>query len=236
MTPNNWLQLTSKSVTPFACAKAASLSQAAELMALGVNAMPTSIHTITFGSGKTIPDRTQAKIVMTDPNGTFNVEIQLPGQPEPTTFKHLKTTDGVLTVPVPLTFLSYASEDREFVSDISKRLLTDGVLTWFDVDDLVPGDRWKDKIEIAMRHSDYFVTFLSSRSVSKVGYFQRELKRALEFQDLRPQSSRFIIPILIDDCDPPVQLDDLHWLRTDTPSWYEKLKSAISQNAPSNDA
>ena len=119
------------------------------------------------------------------------------------------------------------SEDAEFVSDLAARLLQDGVLTWFGENDLLPGDDWKRKIDEGIEKSDFVLLFLSSVSVTKTGYFQRELNYALEQQQLRPEGARFIIPIIIDGCQPPVSLRDIHWLRVDQPNWYERLKRAL---------
>lgn len=131
------------------------------------------------------------------------MELQLPGQISATRYENLVVEDECLTIPITSTFLSYAKEDRDTVDGIATRLLSDGVLTWFDKKDLLPGEAWKRKIDHAIQHSDYFLTFLSDRSVSTIGYFQRELKYALEQQDLRPHGTIYIIPVLLDHCNPP---------------------------------
>jgi len=191
--------------------------------------MAHNIRRIQFRSGKVIPDGTQCTVTLADEEGIFEVELQLPGQSSATRYVNLVAEDDCLTIPVTSTFLSYAKEDRDFVDDIATRLLSDGVLTWFDKNDLLPGEAWKLKIDHAIQHSDYFLTFLSNRSVSKIGYFQRELKYALEQQALRPLSTIFIIPMLLDHCNPPVSLGDIQWLDTTHADWYSKLKSVVTK-------
>ena len=133
-----------------------------------------------------------------------------------------------MTLPVKLAFLSHAREDANFVRDLSSRLLQDGVLAWFDEKDLLPGDDWKQKIDDAIERSDFVLVFLSSVSVAKTGYFQRELKYALDQHQLRPEGSRYIIPIIIDDCEAPRSLREIHWLRADAAEWYELLKRVLT--------
>lgn len=166
--------------------------------------MALTIRRIQFRQGKETPHETKCKITYTDEvAGACLVELQLPGQISATRYENLVVEDECLTIPITSTFLSYAKEDRDTVDGIATRLLSDGVLTWFDKKDLLPGEAWKRKIDHAIQHSDYFLTFLSDRSVSTIGYFQRELKYALEQQDLRPHGTIYIIPVLLDHCNPP---------------------------------
>ena len=159
--------------------------------------------------------------------GTVTVRVRLPGQAAWTVYPDLEIRDGKVELPVTLAFLSHAKEDSEFVRSLATRLLHDGVLTWFDENDLLPGHDWKREIDMGIEKADFVLVFLSSVSVSKTGYFQRELKYALEQQQLRPEGARYIIPIAIDGCRPPPSLRDIHWLRADQPNWYERLKSTL---------
>ena len=77
--------------------------------------------------------------------------------------------------------------------------------------------------------SGYFLTFLSERSVSKTGDFQRELRYALEQQALRPPGTIFIIPLLLENCTPPASLSDIQWLDATRPDWYGRLKSVVTR-------
>ena len=70
--------------------------------------------------------------------------------------------------------------------------------------------------------------FLSSRTIEKVGFKNRELHLALYQQSLRPAGKIFIIPLLLDDCIPPDDLNRLNWLRTTSENWFERLLKAIA--------
>ncbi|WP_299394345.1 toll/interleukin-1 receptor domain-containing protein [Pelagibius sp.] len=185
------------------------------------------LHSIFTKGRKEVPDGTIVELRIGRAPGTVSVRVQLPLQDAWTDYPDLEIRDGIIELPVTLAFLSHAKDDSEFVSGLAARLLQDGVLTWFDENDLLPGDDWRRKIDKGIEQSDFILLFLSSSSVSKTGYFQRELKYALEQQKLRPEGARYVIPIIIDGCQPPPSLRDIHWLRLDQPRWYERLKQAL---------
>lgn len=82
-----------------------------------------------------------------------------------------------------------------------------------DKRNLLPGQPWKTEIEQAIRRASFFVALLSSRSVSKRGYVQAELKAAYEVLAEIPPGQIYVIPVRIDNVElPPGPLRDLHWL------------------------
>lgn len=176
---------------------------------------------------KEVPEGTLLRVGLGLHPGTVTIHVQLPGQTDWTTYSDLQIVDGTVTLPVKLAFLSHAKEDAKFIRGLASRLLQDGILPWFDEQELLPGDNWKRTIDEAIEKSDFVLVFLSATSVSKIGYFQRELKYALDQHQLRPEGARYIIPIIIDDCQPPGSLRDIQWLRADEPEWYERLKRAL---------
>lgn len=177
---------------------------------------------------KDVPQGTTLAVRLGSLPGTIAVRVQLPGQSAWTLYPDLEIHDGKVTLPVKLAFLSHAREDANFVRDLASRLLQDGVLAWFDEKELLPGDDWKRKIDDAIERSDFVLVFLSSTSVAKTGYFQQELKYALDQRQLRAEGSRYIIPIIIDKCEVPKSLREIHWLRADAAEWYEQLNRALT--------
>ena len=93
------------------------------------------------------------------------------------------------------TFLCHGSEDRSFVRDLYSRLRQDGVLPWLDETDILPGQDWDMEIRIAVRNSDVILVCVSCSSVGKEGYFQKEIKFALDVAEEKPDGTIFIIPI-----------------------------------------
>lgn len=111
-------------------------------------------------------------------------------------------------------FISYVKDDVEIADKIYEKLkyMTD-VDLWYDKKCLKPGENWKDKIEEAIKSSNYFLALMSTKSVNHIGYVQKELKIALEVLDLYPKSEIFIIPIRIEECEPlDEKLRPIQWV------------------------
>ena len=156
------------------------------------------------------------------------IRIQLPGQRDCAEYPDLPIKDGVVELPVPLVYLCHAKEDRLVVRDLGERLYEDGVLTWLDDKDLLPGYDWKTEIDNAIDRSDFVLVFLSQASCQKTGYFQRELRYALEQQQMRPEGQRFIVPVLLESCQPPRLLQKIQWVKLGESGAYESLRRALT--------
>ena len=109
-------------------------------------------------------------------------------------------------------FISYAREDKKVAIKLYNDLKEAGLKPWLDQKKLLPGQNWKHQVESAIKSSDFFIALLSNNSVSKVGYVQKELKRALDILDNYPQGEGFVIPVRLDECKPTNEiLTNLHW-------------------------
>lgn len=64
-------------------------------------------------------------------------------------------------------FLSYSSHDQPWVREFASALREAGVKGWFDAHDLLPGERWRDRIEQALRQSRILVMVLTADSVTR---------------------------------------------------------------------
>lgn len=114
---------------------------------------------------------------------------------------------------MPTVFISYAREDSRAARELYSNLSSNGITCWLDLEDLLPGERWKPAIRKAIRNSRYFLALLSHNSVSKRGFVQAELNEALQVLKEIPESEIFIIPIRLDDCDVEQEaLSDLNWV------------------------
>lgn len=110
-------------------------------------------------------------------------------------------------------FLSYASQDRSIVRELSRRLVSEGWIdTWLDEKSLLPGQDWRLKIEEAVEDSDIVIICLSSNSVTKEGYVQKELRYAREIALEKPEETIFLIPLRLDECDVPRGLRFYQWV------------------------
>lgn len=108
-------------------------------------------------------------------------------------------------------FISYAREDLPFAMRLFADLKRRGERPWLDLKSLLPGQEWESGVNRAIRESDYFIAMLSSRSVSKKGYVQREIREALSLLDTLPSGRVYVIPIRLDNCQPSHEkLEKLH--------------------------
>jgi hypothetical protein len=109
-------------------------------------------------------------------------------------------------------FISYASQDKPVVQELSRNLASEGWIDpWVDEKKLLPGQDWRAKIEEAVETSDIVIICLSSNSVSKEGFVQKELRYAREIALEKPEETIFIIPFRLDACDVPRGLRFYQW-------------------------
>jgi hypothetical protein len=121
-------------------------------------------------------------------------------------------------------FLCHASEDKAQVREVYHRLSAiDGFEPWLDEEDLLPGQDWNYEIEQALETSDFVMVFLSSRSIEKVGYVQREFRRALYHAEERPEGTIHTLPVRLDACDVPESFRHYHWANLFEPNGFDRI-------------
>ncbi len=104
---------------------------------------------------------------------------------------------------LPQVFLAYVEEDRETAEWLYQALEAEGFAPWMDVRKLLPGQNWPRAIEAAIETSDFFVACFSSRSVTKRGGFQAEIRYALDCARRIPLDEIFVVPVRLDACRVP---------------------------------
>ncbi|HEX5838117.1 MAG TPA: toll/interleukin-1 receptor domain-containing protein [Anaerolineales bacterium] len=110
-------------------------------------------------------------------------------------------------------FLCHASQDKSIVRDLYRQLLaTSWIDPWLDEEKLLPGQDWDLEIEKAVEASQAVIVCLSSRSVSKEGYVQKELRKVLDIALEKPEETIFIIPMRLDECELPRRLRAWHYV------------------------
>jgi hypothetical protein len=116
-------------------------------------------------------------------------------------------------------FLSYASDDRPAAQAIRDALDAAGIDVWFDRDRLMAGDLFEGRIRRFIEQASLFVPVLSRACVTpERRFFRLEWEHAQRTALMAPESSRFILPVVIDDL--PADHDDIpdrfrgtHWQR-----------------------
>ena len=109
-------------------------------------------------------------------------------------------------------FISYAREDKDDADFLFRRFSEAGFAPWMDKQSIVPGEKWERAIQCALKKADFFVACLSSISVRKRGYLQREFKFALDKWREFLEDDIYIIPIRLDNCEIPAELSGFQWI------------------------
>lgn len=178
---------------------------------------------------KPLPNWLEIQLRNNNKPGHLNVKYRIPENEKIFDLGELKIKNGHIILPITFVFLSYAKEDKQEVMFVMQKLHDKGVITWFDEKDLLPGDHWETKIEVAIEKADFGFVFLSSRSLSRSGYKNKELHFILNQYLMKPFGQRYIIPILLDDCEPPRELNVFHWLKLSDVQWEQKILAAIGR-------
>jgi uncharacterized protein YfeS len=101
-------------------------------------------------------------------------------------------------------FLCHASEDKLVVRELYERLKSENWIDpWLDSEKILAGQNWDLEIEKAIQNSDVIIVCLSKTSINKEGYVQKEIKRALDISEEKPEWVIHLIPLKLDDCDIP---------------------------------
>ncbi len=109
-------------------------------------------------------------------------------------------------------FLCHSKSDRFIVREVYEKLAAEGWINpWLDEENLLMGQEWDLEIEKAVEESDSVIAFLSTESIEKEGYIQKELKFVLSIAQEKPEGTIFLIPLRLDDCKPPRRVSTLQW-------------------------
>jgi hypothetical protein len=130
-------------------------------------------------------------------------------------------------------FLCHASQDKPIVRELFQRLLAEGWIDpWLDEERLLPGQDWNLEIEKAVETSDAVVVCVSSTSVAKEGYIQKELRQVLDIALEKLYGAIFVIPVKLDKCELPRQLRDRQALdyvpESRQTAAYDRLKASLN--------
>jgi formylglycine-generating enzyme required for sulfatase activity len=104
-------------------------------------------------------------------------------------------------------FLCHSSNDKPAVRELYQKLCAEAwVDPWLDEEKLFPGQDWNLEIEKAVEAADAILVCLSNNSITKEGYVQRELRIVLDYADYKPEGTLYLIPVRLEDCEPPRRL------------------------------
>lgn len=130
-------------------------------------------------------------------------------------------------------FLCHSNGDKEQVRELYRLLTRDGHACWFDEEDLLPGQDWDYEITAAIRDSRFVLACLSQQSITKKGYIQKELKKALDVADEQPEGATYLIPVRLEKCTIPQRLRRWQWVDLFNDTGYDRLLLAL-RSAPAS--
>jgi len=129
-------------------------------------------------------------------------------------------------------FLCHGKEDKETVKSLYRHLRAAGLQPWMDDVDLGPGDEWDSAIRKAIKAADVVLACMSSTSVSKTGYVQKEIRFALDRADEQPEGAVFIMPVRLDPCTMPERLSKYQWVDLFKRREKQRLVNALRDMSP----
>jgi hypothetical protein len=124
-------------------------------------------------------------------------------------------------------FISYASEDVALAATVAEVLESHGHDVWFDRRRLIPGQDWDLEIREAIRRTEAVIVLISPRSVSKIGYVQKEMRSALDAAEQRPDGRVFILPLTTEGVQLPDRLRRLQYVDVDTDDWSRQVERSL---------
>jgi hypothetical protein len=122
-------------------------------------------------------------------------------------------------------FISYSSQDRQFVDRLVGDLRKNHVKVWIDTWEIKLGDSIIDKISQGIQENDYIAVVLSQSSI-RSGWVKRELAASIirELEEKRV----IILPLLIQKCEVPPLISDKKRANFVT-DYQEALQELISR-------
>ena len=124
-------------------------------------------------------------------------------------------------------FLCHSSGDKPAVRELCDRLIADGIDAWLDEDRILPGQDWDAEIQKAMRACDVVIVCLSRNSTAKEGYVQKEIRRALDVAEEKPDQTIFVVPVKLEPVQVPVRLQKWQYVELFSKDGYQRLYDAL---------
>jgi hypothetical protein len=128
-------------------------------------------------------------------------------------------------------FICYASEDLKKATDLYSKLNSKNVEPWIDKMKLLPGQEWGSTIKKVIKNSDATIVCLSKASITKRSFLNKEIKEALDLANEQPQDSISIIPVKLEECAIPDQLQMYQWVDLNDKDGFDRLMLALKVRA-----
>lgn len=121
-------------------------------------------------------------------------------------------------------FISYASKDSNAANTIADKCKNLGLDVWIDSNEIEAGEKWRDKIESAIRSCDVVVIIISKDALSS-DWVNKEWSIICEEKWSRPKIS--ILPIKLDNTITPPFLSNYNEYLITNVYDYDEVKDSI---------
>ena len=101
-------------------------------------------------------------------------------------------------------FISYSRKDDNFRTKLAQELHAAGVNVWFDEKDISGGQRWTESITEAIKSCNSVIFIMSPQSINS-----RNVMNEIRYAT---GHNRKIIPIMYQQCDPPLDIISLNYI------------------------
>lgn len=126
-------------------------------------------------------------------------------------------------------FISYAKEDFDQANELYHFLFDSSFNPWLDKNKLLPSQTWEIEIMRALKESDFIILLLSSTSVSKRGYVQREYNLALKYYEEKLDDDIYLIPLKLNNCVVPEKLSKFQWLEFQETNSFDLILQSLNR-------
>lgn len=101
-------------------------------------------------------------------------------------------------------FISYCHENKTIIDRLNQALVSHDIHTWLDRDNIGPGTPWKQAIQQAIQHGDFFIACFSKEANNRnQTYMNEELNLAIKELHRRPTDKIWFIPVKLNECEIP---------------------------------
>jgi hypothetical protein len=121
-------------------------------------------------------------------------------------------------------FISHSTANDGFVDKLAEDLHIRGIQTWVDHRDMPAGSRWVAQLETALMESDVMLLVLSNVAIAS-SYVESEWHTFFNM-------GRKIIPLIVDDCVPPLFLRTFHQIDFRDMRRFDEQVEALLQVLP----
>ena len=101
-------------------------------------------------------------------------------------------------------FISYCHENKDTVDRLCDALTSNDVVVWVDWGNLEPGVPWRQAIQQAIHHGDFFIACFSKEyNAGDKTFLTEELSIAIDKLQEKPVDKTWFIPIKLNECEIP---------------------------------